>query len=72
MDLFSANGWANIGAMVEAAKNTIWEEKVNELIKKIWVKNDVKKPSVTKSNNNKIWNSNTFKSKPLDSSKNIK
>ncbi len=35
MDLFSANGGANIWAMVEAAKNTMWEEKVSELLKKI-------------------------------------
>ena len=35
MDLFSANGGSNIGAMVEAAKNTMWEEKVNELIGKV-------------------------------------
>lgn len=35
MDLFSANGGTNIGAMVEAAKNTIGEEKVNELIQKV-------------------------------------
>ena len=35
MDLFSANGWTNIWAMVEAAKNTIWEEKVNKILWKI-------------------------------------
>lgn len=34
MDLFSAKWGSNIGAMVEAAKNTMWEEKVNELIGK--------------------------------------
>jgi len=38
MDLFSANGGTNIGAMVEAAKNTMWEEKVAELMKKFGVK----------------------------------
>jgi len=35
MDLFSANGWTNIWAMVQAAKNTMWEEKVNEFLGKI-------------------------------------
>ncbi len=35
MELFSAKGWTNIGAMVEAAKNTLWEEKVNEFMGKI-------------------------------------
>lgn len=35
MDLFSAKGGSNIGAMVEAAKNTMWEEKVNEFIGKV-------------------------------------
>lgn len=34
MDLFSANWGSNIWAMVEAAKNTMGEEKVNELIGK--------------------------------------
>ena len=39
MDLFSANGWTNIGAMIEAAKNTLWEDKVNDLIAKVaWSK----------------------------------
>ena len=35
MDLFSAKGWTNIWAMIEAAKNTLGEEKVNEVINKI-------------------------------------
>lgn len=35
MDLFSANWGSNIGAMVEAAKNTMWEDKVNEFISKV-------------------------------------
>lgn len=35
MELFSANGWAQIGAMIENFKNTIWEEKVDEMINKI-------------------------------------
>ncbi len=43
MDLFSANGGTNIGAMVEAAKNTMGEEKVNELMKKFGVKKETKK-----------------------------
>lgn len=42
MDLFSANGGSNIWAMVEAAKNTMWEEKVNDFIKKITGKKEVK------------------------------
>ena len=41
MDLFSANGGSNIGAMVEAAKNTMWEEKVNKFIEKFtWKKEE--------------------------------
>lgn len=45
MDLFSANGWTNIGAMVEAAKNTIWEEKAWEFINKfIKDKKEIIKP----------------------------
>jgi flotillin len=43
MDLFSANGGTNIGAMVEAAKNTMGEEKVAELMNKFGVKKEVKK-----------------------------
>jgi hypothetical protein len=43
MDLFSANGGTNIGAMVEAAKNTMGEEKVSELMKKFGVKSETKK-----------------------------
>ncbi|MCP4523220.1 MAG: hypothetical protein GY828_03300, partial [Candidatus Gracilibacteria bacterium] len=42
MDLFSANGGTNIGAMVEAAKNTMGEEKVAELMKKFGVKSSDK------------------------------
>lgn len=34
MDLFSAKGWTSIWAMIEAAKNTIWEDKVNDFISK--------------------------------------
>lgn len=34
MELFSAKGGTNIGAMIEAAKNTIGEEKVAEIMKK--------------------------------------
>ena len=52
MDLFSANGGTNIGAMVEAAKNTMWEEKVAELMKKFGVKPEIvetPKIKVTKS-----------------------
>jgi hypothetical protein len=45
MDLFSANGGTNIGAMVEAAKNTMGEEKVSELMKKFGVKSEAKKTS---------------------------
>ena len=41
MDLFSANWGSNIWAMVEAAKNTMWEEKVNELIGKFTGKKEV-------------------------------
>lgn len=49
MDLFSANGGSNIGAMVEAAKNTMWEDKVNELIAKVsWAKTAVKKAAPKK------------------------
>ena len=35
MDLFSANGGTNIGAMVEAAKNALGEKKVEEIMKKV-------------------------------------
>ena len=42
MDLFSANWGSNIWAMVEAAKNTMGEEKVNELIGKFTGKKEVK------------------------------
>jgi hypothetical protein len=42
MDLFSANGGSNIWAMVEAAKNTMWEEKVNDFIGKITGKKEKK------------------------------
>lgn len=35
MELFSAKGGTNIGAMIEAAKNTIGEEKVAEIMKKL-------------------------------------
>ena len=53
MDLFSANCWANIGAMVEAAKNTMWEEKVDELLSKVWFwKNEWKKSINIGSRNN--------------------
>lgn len=42
MDLFSAKGWASIWSMIEAAKNTIWEEKVNEYLSKFsWKTNQV-------------------------------
>ena len=41
MELFSAKWWSNIWAMIEAAKNTIWEEKVNDFLNKIWNKNIV-------------------------------
>lgn len=37
MDLFSANWWANIWAMVENFKNTVWEDKANEIMEKVWV-----------------------------------
>ena len=40
MDLFSANGWANIWAMVENFKNTVWEEKVNEIMQVIGLKQE--------------------------------
>jgi len=42
MDLFSAKGGTNIWAMVQAAKNTMWEEKVNELMNKFIKKSDSK------------------------------
>ena len=35
MDLFSAKGGANLGWMIESFKNTVWEEKFNEITKKI-------------------------------------
>ena len=35
MDLFSSKGGANLGAMIESFKNTVWEEKFNEIIKKV-------------------------------------
>jgi hypothetical protein len=48
MDLFSANGWTNIGAMIEAAKNTLWEDTVNDLIAKVaWSKEKTVKKSPT-------------------------
>lgn len=37
MDLFSANGWASLWAMVENFKNTVWEEKAQEFMNKAWV-----------------------------------
>lgn len=43
MDLFSANWWTNIGAMVEAAKNTMWEDKVNDFLSK-FTKKTTEKP----------------------------
>jgi len=48
MDLFSANGGSNIGAMVEAAKNTMWEEKVNKFIEKFTWKKEEKTKVVKK------------------------
>jgi len=48
MDLFSANWWTNIGAMVEAAKNTMGEEKVNELIGKFTGKKEKKVDKIVK------------------------
>ena len=48
MDLFSANGGTNIGAMIEAAKNTLWEDKVQELISKVTApKNNLFTPDYT-------------------------
>lgn len=41
MDLFSATGGSNIWAMVEAAKNTMWEDKVNDFIWKFTSKKEV-------------------------------
>jgi hypothetical protein len=35
MDLFSAKGGANLGGMIESFKNTVGEEKFNEIIKKV-------------------------------------
>ncbi len=35
MDLFSSRWWSNIWAMIESAKNIIWEKKVNEFLTKI-------------------------------------
>ncbi len=34
MDLFTSKGGANVWAMVESFKNTVWEEKFNEIAKK--------------------------------------
>ncbi|MCP4523089.1 MAG: hypothetical protein GY828_02615 [Candidatus Gracilibacteria bacterium] len=48
MDLFSANGGTNIGAMVEAAKNTMGEEKVAELMKKFGLKTPEKETGMKK------------------------
>ncbi len=50
MDLFSANGGTNIGAMVEAAKNTMGEQKVSELMNKFGIKSEAVKtaPKVMK------------------------
>lgn len=42
MDLFTARWWANIWAMIESAKNTIGEKKVNEFL---WKMNFVDKPA---------------------------
>lgn len=38
MDLFSAKWGANIWAMVDTAKATMWEDKVNKIMEKIWLK----------------------------------
>jgi len=35
MDLFSAKGGANLGGMIESFKNTVGEEKFNEIVKKV-------------------------------------
>jgi len=35
MELFSANWWAHLWAMFENFKNTVWEEKANQIISKI-------------------------------------
>lgn len=35
MDLFSANWWANVWAMLETFKKTIWEEKFNTILSSI-------------------------------------
>jgi len=34
MDLFTSKGGSNLGAMIEAFKNTVWEEKFNEIKEK--------------------------------------
>ena len=34
MDLFSSKGGANVGAMIESFKNTVWEDKFNEIAQK--------------------------------------
>jgi hypothetical protein len=36
MDLFSSRWWANIWAMLESVKNTVWEKKVNDFLSKMW------------------------------------
>lgn len=48
MQLFSAKGWANLWAMVENLKNTIWEEKVQNLISNITKNNKVIKKTQKK------------------------
>ena len=48
MDLFTSKGGANLGAMVEAFKNTIGEEKFNEIKEKAF-KVPVKKKNTQKS-----------------------
>lgn len=56
MDLFSANWGTNIWAMIEATKNTIWEEKVNSFINKV-ISNNWKTKSTTNSKQNTTINS---------------
>ncbi len=47
MELFSAKWGTNIWAMIEAAKNTLWEEKVNEFINKFTSGNTQIKEKIT-------------------------
>jgi hypothetical protein len=35
MDLFSSKGGSNLWAMIESFKNTVGEEKFNEIVKKV-------------------------------------